>query len=84
MKIWVDHFQRLPESRLGDTAKGLEQQEKIKVFESQLHENEEFLLDVPFTAEVFQAVAKLKKRKAPGPDGLMAEHLRAGGDAVVI
>ena len=26
----------------------------------------------------------LKGRKAPGPDGLMAEHLKAGGEAVVI
>ena len=44
------------------------------MLESQSHENEEFLLDVPFTAEeVFRAVVKLKKRKAPGPDGLMDE-----------
>ena len=31
-----------------------------------------------------QLQAFLKKRKAPGPDGLMAEHLKAGGEAVVI
>ena len=46
--------------------------------------NEEFLLDVPFTAEeVSKAVNRLKRRKAPGPDGLMAEHLKAGGDVVM-
>ena len=28
------------------------------------------------------AVAKLKGRIAPGPDGLMAEHLKGGGEAV--
>ena len=49
------------------------------------HGNEEFLLDVPFTAEeVARAIARLKGRKAPGPDGLTAEQLKAGGEAVVI
>ena len=57
----------------------------LKVLESQLQQNEKFLLDVPFTAdEVSRAVARLKKRKAPGPDGLMAEHLKGGGEGVVI
>ena len=85
LKIWADHFQRLTKSRLGDTTKGLEQQEKIRGLESQSHANDELLLDVPFTTdEVSRAVAMLKKRKAPGPDGLMAEHLKAGGESVVI
>ena len=49
------------------------------------HENEEFLLDVPFVAEeVARAVARLKGRKAPGPDGLMAEHLKEGGEVMVV
>ena len=44
------------------------------------------LLDVSFTAEEeSRAVSKLKKKKkAPGPDGLLVEHLKAGGEAVVI
>ena len=43
------------------------------------------MLDVPFSAEeVAGAVRKLKGKKAPGQDGLMAEHLKAGGGAVVI
>ena len=46
------------------------------------HEHEEFLLDVPFTAEeVARSIGRLKGRKAPGPDGLMAEHLKACGEA---
>ena len=46
--------------------------------------NEEFLLVVPFsTEEVSRAVIRLKKRKSLRPDGLVAEHLKAG-EAVVI
>ena len=40
---------------------------------------------MPFTADEFsRAGARLKKRKAPGPDGQMAEHLKGGGEAVVV
>ena len=57
----------------------------MRELELQSHKNEEYLLDVPFTAdEVSRAVSKLKKKKASGPDGLLAEHLKAGGEAVVI
>ena len=52
---------------------------------NQSYQNEEFLLEVLFAAdEVTRALARLKKRKAPGPDGLMAEHLKRGGQIVVI
>ena len=45
----------------------------------------EFRLDVPFPAnKVTNAVRKLKKRKDPRPDGLLAEHLKAGAEAVNI
>ena len=48
------------------------------------YRNEEYLLDVPFTSgEVARAVHKLKRNKSPGPNGLQAEHLKAGGDAVI-
>ena len=37
-------------------------------------ENEEFILDVPFTeAEVLHAVRKLKGHKAAGPDDVLAQ-----------
>ena len=41
--------------------------------------------DTPFSAEeVAAAVKKLKWRKAAGPDGLTAEHLKEGGKVVTI
>ena len=44
--------------------------------------NEEYILDVPFTLdhEVISAVMKLKLGKSGGPDGIIAEHLRWGGE----
>ena len=56
--------------------------EKIRELDLQTHVNEEFLLDVPFTIEeVSGVVSKLrKKKKATGPDGMLGEHLKAGGE----
>ena len=43
------------------------------------------LLDAPFSGEeVTNAVSRLKVRKAAHPDGLVAEHLKAGGKSMVI
>ena len=86
LKIWANHFRVLAESSLSyGQGNSDEWVEKIKRLEALSYENEEYLLDVPFTSdEVARAVHKLKKKKAPGPDGLLAEHLKAGGDAVII
>ena len=47
--------------------------------------NEEFLLDTSFTVEEVQfAVNRLKRNKAPGPDGLTAEHLQGGGECMIM
>jgi len=47
---------------------------------SELYRNEEMLQDTPFCAEeVADAVKKLKAGKAPGPDRLLAEHLKWEG-----
>ena len=43
------------------------------------------LLDTPFCAEeVAAAVRKFKSGKAAGPDGLLAEHLKWGGESVLL
>ena len=58
--------------------------DKIQFLEIQSCKNEDFPLDVPFSPEeVSGAVNRLKKRKAPGTDGVMAENLKAGGDVVI-
>ena len=61
---------------------------KLKVDEELLaasFSNEEYLLDVPFSAaEVMTAVRRLKRNKAAGPDGLLAEHFKFAGEHVII
>ena len=85
LKVWAEHFQKLGESMLGATTDACQWKRKVESLESQSHLNEEFLLDVPFTAkEVSGAVSRLKGKKAPGPDGVMAEHLKFGGEVFVI
>ena len=85
LQVWVEHFQKVMKSRVESVPDLSELKQKVEAMETLFHENEEFLLDVPFIAEkVARAVARLKGRKAPGPDGLMAEHLKGGGDAMVI
>jgi len=85
LSIWVQHFQNLGESRLGHTTDSHERTKKVESLEMQSHMTEEFLLDAPFSAEeVSRAVIGMKGGKAPKPDGLMAEHLKAGGEAVII
>ena len=60
------------------------QKDKMRLLEVQSCKNEVFLFDVHFTAkEMSRAVNRLKRRKALGLDGLMAKHLKAGGDAVI-
>ena len=84
LQIWTKPFQKLSESRLGHTS-DLGKQERVESLEMQSYINEEFLLEDLFSVdEISGAVTRLKVRKVPGPDRLMAEHLKAGGEAVVI
>ncbi len=76
MREWTGHFSKLSKSKVATTPGLVELQEKVEMLASRSTENEEMLLDVPFSAEeVAATVTKLKNRKPAGPDGLTAEHL---------
>ena len=85
-KEWANHFEHVCTSRV-NSLKDL-QLLKLRVDEKLLaasFSNEEYLLDVPFSAaEVMTAVRRLKRNKAAGPDGLLAEHLKFAGEHVII
>ena len=85
LDVWVKHFSELAKSRQDEMLGMAELQQKVQRLASASMGNKDMLLDVPFSAEeVSAAVSKLKCGKAAGPDGLMAEHLKARGEMVVI
>ena len=85
LDVWVKHFSELAKSRQDEMPGMAELQQKVQRLASASMGNKDMLLDVPFSAEeVSAAVLKLQCGKAAGPDGLMAEHLKAGGEMVVI
>ena len=62
LQMWVEHFQKLMKSRVESVPDLSELKQKVEAIETLSHENEEFLMDVPFTAEeVARAVARLKE-----------------------
>jgi hypothetical protein len=65
---WAEHFRSVASSRV-DSVRELEDLKlKVDGLLPSSFKNEEYLLDVPFTAEeVHAAVRKLKGRKAAGP-----------------
>ena len=84
LDVWAQHFGKLAKLKVSDSGlQGLScEMDKLA---SRSVSNEEFTLDVPFSAEeVATAVKKLKGRKAAGPDGLTAEHFKESGDVMVI
>ena len=84
MDVWCQHFRSLGESRASELAELRELTDKIDSLAAKSFENEEFILDVPFTEdEVSNAVKRLKVHKAAGPDGVLAEHLKEGGYVVI-
>ncbi len=70
LDFWREHFSRLAKSNVDALPGLMELQVKVEELASDSHKNEEMLLDKPFSAEeVSRAVASLKNKKAPGPDG---------------
>ena len=85
LDVWVKHFSELAKSRQDEMPGVGELKQKVHKLALELMGNKDILLGVPFSAdEVSAVVSKLKRGKAAGPDGLMNEHLKAGGEAVVI
>ena len=83
MEVWAQNFSNLTMSKVGESPGLQELQQTVDALAMQSLGMEDHLLDASFTAEeVSFAIRKLKRRKAPGPDNLMAEHLIEGGDAV--
>ena len=82
---WVEHFGKVAKSRL-ESVDGLrDMMLKVDGLVHTSFDNEELLLDVPFTVdEVKAAIRKLKCGKAAGLDGLVAEHLKYAGESMVI
>ena len=84
LDVWIKLFGNLAKSQAG-SCPGLQvYQNCVDILTSVLLRNEEYLLDIPFSVdEVEHATRRLKKRKTPGPDNLLAEHLLEGGDIIV-
>ena len=87
LEVWLERFSGLAKSRR-DVLPGLNVLQRRAHAVSSGVESQGAArdpLDIAFTAEdVTKAVTRLKLKKAAGPDGLMAEHLRNGGDTLVI
>ena len=84
LDVWVKHFSELAKLRQDEMPGMAELQRKVQGLALESMGNEDMLLDVSFLAEVLAVVSKLKCGKAAGPAGFMAEHLKAGGEVVVI
>ena len=84
LEAWVNHFATLAESKATDNQDLAELKASIESLLPISMENEEYILDALFTVEVEKAIKRLKSRKAPGSDNLLAEHLIEGGQSVVI
>ncbi len=83
LKAWSDHFSTLSKSRLLSEVDLQNLDSKMDDLDIAFLSNEEYILDVPFSLEeVVNAVMKLKLRKSGGPDGIIAEHLRWGGETL--
>ena len=84
MQVWAQYFSNLAKSKVDESPGLQELQQTVDALAMQSLGMEDHLLDASFTAEeVGFAIRKLKRRKAPGPDKLTAEHLIEGGDVVI-
>ena len=60
-------------------------QSMISLYKVSSTQNEDFIVDTPITAEEIEAaVARLKRGKSCGPDGILPEHIIFGGSVALL
>lgn len=87
LEAWSRHFNNLSSSYEDDYPALLEFNERIKELDriSTDYDQKDFILDTPFSREEVEgAVESLKLGKAGGFDGLLPEHLRYGGNFLIL
>ena len=87
LETWSDHFKTLSNSHSGQFPSMAKIQQEYDLLYGRSFENDdsEMLVDTPFTLEETEGVIKnLKSGKAGGLDHLQAEHLKFGGNSLVL
>ena len=77
---WATHFETLGVSKLAKSASLQQLLPSINLLQTASIQNEDLILDTPVTFEEIEvAVAKLKRGKSCGLDGIVSEHIIYGG-----
>ena len=85
LEAWAEHFQNLAKSQENTNPALKESIEQCVTLLSTSFQKEEVFLDVAFnTEEIDHAVNKLKIKKSAGLDNLTAEHLKYGGNSIIV
>jgi hypothetical protein len=80
LAAWEDHFRAISSANTELSSVMCSSEQEINKMMHDSFNNEDSLLDVPFTSEEVDSVLKkLKLGKAAGHDGVQAEHLKCGG-----
>ena len=82
ISAWATHFEELGASKVNGSSSLQLLQSMISSYKVSSSQNEDFIVDTPITVEEIEAaIAKLKRGKSCGPDGIFPEHILFGGSA---
>ena len=82
ISAWATHFEELGASKVNGSSSLQLLQSIISSYKVSSSQNEDFIVDTPITVEEIEAaIAKLKRGKSCGPDGIFPEHILFGGSA---
>ena len=85
LEAWVNHFKDTSRSRAEEKPSVAEAISELPNLVSESYANLETVLDYPFTfEEVEGAIHRLKARKAGGADKIQPEHIKFGGQKLVM